>query len=262
LVEAVASVLGQSHSPYELIVVDDGSSDGTQAWLAARDDLRAIHQAHTGMPGQVRNRGIEEASGELIAFLDSDDLWRPGKLEHQLAAVGAGGPPVQHTRELWLRDGVEVSQSRQRHSRVGDLFAESLRKCVIGPSTVLLPRTVLQATGRFREDLEVAEDYELWLRITARYRVGFLDEPLAIKRAGHGDQLSERHGHIELFRLTALQDLLAGGWQLGPAQRVAAYQELARKCRIYAAGCAKRQRSDEASAYYALADRYTEHPRR
>ena len=258
--EAIASVLAQSYRPLELIVIDDGSTDGTEARLGARDDLRYCRQTHTGMPGQVRNRGITIASGALVAFLDSDDLWQPQKLERQVAALAHGGPPVQHARELWLRNGTPVSQGRQRHARAGDLFSDSLRKCIIGPSTVLLRRSVLDATGPFREDLEIAEDYELWLRVTARYPIGFVEEVLTIKRAGQGDQLSERYGYIEVFRLTALKQLLEGEWRLGDAQRAAARLELARKCRIHAAGCAKRQRAAEADRYYTLARSYAANP--
>ena len=145
-----------------------------------------------------------------------------------------------------------VSQRAQHHRWSGDLFADSLRKCVIGPSTVLLRRTVFEAAGGFREDLQVAEDYELWLRLTARHRVGYLDRELVIKRAGHGDQLSERFGQIEIFRLRALRDLVEGG-QLDAHHHPAACAELARKARIYAAGCRKRGRAGEARRYEELA---------
>ena len=159
---------------------------------------------------------------------------------------------VHHTRERWQRAGRVVSQRAQHHRWSGDLFADSLRKCVIGPSTVLLRRTVFEAAGGFREDLQVAEDYELWLRLTARHRVGYLDRELVIKRAGHGDQLSERFGQIEIFRLRALRDLVEGG-QLDAHHHPAACAELARKARIYAAGCRKRGRAGEARRYEELA---------
>ena len=249
------SVLAQSYPHYELIVVDDGSTDATECQFAVRSDLRYLRLDHTGTPGSVRNRGVEKASGELIAFLDSDDLWRPDKLERQVAAMAATAVAVHHTREVWLRDGHEVSQRRQRHSRAGDLFAHSVRKCVIGPSTVMLRRDAFVAAGGFREDLQIAEDYELWLRLTASNEVGYLDEALTVKRAGHGDQLSEQHGHIELFRLRALGDLLGSGWPDDIAQRRLAQAELARKADIYAGGCAKRGRHDEAAEYRTLSAR-------
>ena len=253
--EAVASVLAQSYRPLELIVVDDGSTDATGTTLAGRPEVRVLRQPHTGMPGQVRNAGTRLARGEYLAFLDSDDLWQPPKLERQVAAATAAGGAVWHTRERWVRSGRVLSQRSQRHRRRGDLFADSLRKCVIGPSTVLLRHAAFTRAGGFREDLEIAEDYELWLRLTARYPVGYLDQELVIKRAGHSDQLSERYGQIEIFRLRALRDLLAAGHFDAAARHRAACAELARKARIYAAGCRKRGRLAEAGSYEALACR-------
>lgn len=258
VLEAADSVLAQSYRPLELIVVDDGSTDATGAALAGRPEARTLRQAHSGMPGQVRNAGARLARGEFLAFLDSDDLWLPQKLALQVAAAAATGAVISHTRERWLRGGRVISQRAQRHRRRGDLFLDSLRKCVIGPSTVLLRRAAFEQAGGFREDLEIAEDYELWLRLTARYRVGYVMRELVIKRAGHADQLSERYGQIEIFRLRALHDLIAAG-QFGAAspRHAAACAELARKARIYAAGCRKRGRLGEAQRYEALAQRWS-----
>ena len=257
--EAVASVLRQCYAPLELIVVDDGSTDATVACLRPLRELRIVRQDHTGMPGQARNAGARVARGEYLAFLDSDDLWLPHKLAVQVAAAVAAGDAINHTRERWLRGARVVAQRGQRHRRSGDLFADSLRKCIIGPSTVLLRRAAFEEAGGFREDLEIAEDYELWLRLTACHRVGYVDRESVIKRAGHGDQLSERYGHIELFRLHALRDLLERGdrQHFTPGQRAAAAAELARKARIYAAGCSKRGRAAEADRYTALAHRWS-----
>ena len=257
--EAVASVLRQSYAPLESIVVDDGSTDATAACLRSWCDVRLVRQDHTGMPGQARNGGARVARGEYLAFLDSDDLWLPHKLAVQVPVALAAGAAITHTRERWMRNGRVISQRRQRHRRAGDLFAESLRKCVIGPSTVLLRRDVFEDAGGFREDLEIAEDYELWLRLTARHPVAYVERESVIKRAGHGDQLSERYGHIELFRLRALRDLVEGRC-FHPAQHAAAAAELARKARIYAAGCRKRGRGAEAEHYTALAHRWSAAP--
>ncbi len=257
---AVESVLAQTYRPLELIVVDDGSTDATGRVLAACGSVRVVRQTHTGMPGQARNAGARLARGEYLAFLDSDDLWLPQKLELQVAAATAGGEVLHHTRERWERSGRVVSQRAQRHRRCGDLFLDSLRKCVIGPSTVLLRRAVFAAAGGFREHLQIAEDYELWLWLTARYPVGYLERALVIKRAGHGDQLSERYGQIEIFRLQALRALLEGG-RLPAHRQAAAGAELARKALIYAAGCRKRGRPQEARRYEELAARWSHHSR-
>ena len=253
LMEAIDSVRAQRYAPIELIVVDDGSTDGTAQRLRAARDLRTLRIDHTGRPGAVRNAGAAIAAGDYLAFLDSDDLWMPGKLALQMARLlGDAGTPIVHCREHWVRDGRTVSQAGQRHRRAGRIFAESVRKCVIGPSTVVLRRAVLREVGGFREDLEVAEDYELWLRVTARFPVAYCDRPLVTKRAGHGDQLSERYGQIERFRIAALAPLVAAD-RWGEPERTIARRELARKCRIHAAGARKRGRRAEAEGYEALA---------
>jgi glycosyltransferase involved in cell wall biosynthesis len=283
LPDAVRSVFFQTRGDIQLILVDDGSTDGSSeaavaAWNRALEDrrtdggpaglreMRILNLPHSGMPGLARNRGVDAADGRLIAFLDSDDIWLPRKLELQLPlhaprrgdnSVGAPGdgeiPLLSHTRERWLRaeDGKgaplppmkEISQSGQRHARSGDLFADSLWKCIIGPSTVLMDRELYLDLGGFREDLQVAEDYEFWIRVTAGHHAGYIDEPCIEKRAGlpGQEQLSERFGQIEGFRLRALWGLLGERRFDGfsPDQQALAWQVLQRKAEIFLTGARK-----------------------
>jgi len=259
--EAVLSVLTQAYSDLELIVVDDGSTDGTEKFCANQlrenpDTFRYLNLSHSGKPGKVRNAGARIATGEYLAFLDSDDLWKPEKLVRQ-AAFFKEHPDIRicHTREIWQRGETIVSQVGQRHRRAGYVFPDALKKCIIGPSAVMMRRELFEEFGGFREDLEIAEDYELWLRITAKYPVGYIDEPLVIKRGGHPDQLSEKYGQIEIFRIKALLLNLEAGTFRGD-QRDLAARELARKCRVYANGCEKRGKSEEARHYLEIARRY------
>lgn len=292
-VEAVQSVLFQSYPYLECILVDDGSTEPMEeacTVFAADPRFRYMRIEHTGMPGAARNRGVELARCDLIAFLDSDDIWLPEKLERQIALLSGGSesiaaaprtlPPLIHTREIWLRGAKIISQKTQRHKRREDVFEDALEKCMIGPSTVLMRREVFEELGGFREDLEIAEDYEFWLRLTARYEVEYIDTPLAVKRAGHGEQLSEKYGQIEIFRIRGLHDLVRSRWfagggrrmpiepgsqgglkgdpEPGRAARAGTLQELAaaelsRKAAIYAAGCRKRGRMEEAERYEKLA---------
>jgi glycosyltransferase involved in cell wall biosynthesis len=245
----------------ELVVVDDASTDGTKEYcsnLLRRDPdaFRYLRIAHTGMPGKVRNAGAAGAIGDYLAFLDSDDLWKPEKLARQIAFFQEH-PDIRvcHTRETWQRGEKIISQAGQKHRRSGRIFADALKKCIIGPSTVMLRRELFERFGGFREDLEIAEDYELWLRITARYPVGYIDEPLVTKRAGHPDQLSEKYGQIEVFRIKALLLNVESGTFRGK-QHEFAVRELARKCRIYARGCEKRGKLGEADRYRNIARRY------
>jgi glycosyltransferase involved in cell wall biosynthesis len=246
LAEAVESVRAQSFRDFELIVVDDGSEDETPL-LAKEPDIRYLRIEHSGMPGAVRNRGVEAASGKYIAFLDSDDLWRPNKLALQVPALEASGRSLLHSRELWLRGERGVSQKGQRHTREGDIFSDALWKCTIGPSTVLMERGLFEELGGFDETLEVAEDYEFWLRLTSRYQVAYLDEALTVKRAGEWDQLSTKYGQIEEFRIESLFRVLELD-RLPSDTRPEALAMLEKKIAIWSIGARKRGREDEVEA--------------
>ena len=133
---------------------------------------------HSGMAGLVRNRGVDAASSDYISFLDSDDLWDKYKLEKQyrmMLELKNRGVRISHTREKWLRGEKTVSQKSQKHKREGDIFEDALWKCIIGPSTVMMEKSLFYEAGGFREDLEVAEDYELWLKIIDHEKVGYID---------------------------------------------------------------------------------------
>lgn len=256
---AVESVLVQSYREFELLIVDDGSTDGTESAVAECSDSRIRYERidHTGMPGAVRNRGIGMAEHDWLGFLDSDDIWYREKLESQLAVLHQHpGTVVIHTRERWNRNGTIISQRKQRHQRRGDIFRDAVNKCIIGPSTVLLHRSVFDTAGWFRDDMEIAEDYELWLRVTACYPVEYVDEPMVEKFAGHGEQLSEKYGQIEIFRLKGLQDLVDRRWFHGDKQGIAV-NELARKCLIHAKGCRKRGKEEEYDFFFDLYKKYS-----
>ncbi|MBN1649122.1 MAG: glycosyltransferase family 2 protein [Spirochaetales bacterium] len=252
--EALASVFVQEYPDLQVIIVDDGSTDDWKGQISGFE-VEAIEIPHCGLPGKVRNEGIRRAGGEYITFLDSDDLWLEGKLELQLAEIVKSGHPLCHTREIWDRNGTIVSQRKQKHARSGDVFGDALKKCIIGPSTVLMEKKLFSECGMFREDIEIAEDYEMWLRITDRYEVCYVDKPLVCKRAGDWPQLSEKYGMIELFRIKALRKLVDGNVFSGK-NRAQAAAELALKCRIHAQGCRKRSKVGEAAEYEQLAAVY------
>lgn len=262
LYEAVASVLSQTYRNFELIIVDDGSDDDSRKIAADYRQITYHRIAHSGFPGLVRNRGAQLAQGEYLAFLDSDDLWAPEKLERQVESIG--GYVLNHTRERWIRGQRELSQKGFTHKRSGWVFSDALKKCTIGPSTVLMQREIFTGLGGFREDLEIAEDYEFWLRLSAVYPVSYCEMPLVTKRAGHGHQLSEKYGHIEIFRIEGLKALVDAGWFLTNADLQShrqALSVLSEKCRIYALGAAKRGRTGEAERFKRLSHQYNEQSR-
>jgi glycosyltransferase involved in cell wall biosynthesis len=249
--EAVASVTAQTYRDYEILVVDDASSDDTREALAAWREVRVLRQACRRGVAAARNLGIAAARGEWLAFLDSDDLWLPEKLARQMAHL-QDQPHllISQTDETWVRRGVRVNKPAAHRKVAGRIFFPSLERCLISPSAVILNRRLLEAHGGFDEDLPAAEDYDLWLRLTWRYEVGLVDEPLVIKRGGHPDQLSRQRG-IDRFRIRALVKLL-GEPDLPQACGQAARRRLALKCAIYAQGCEKRGKLAEAAYYDAL----------
>jgi len=250
--EAVASVLAQTCRDFELLVVDDGSTDGTRealAPLAGQINLRR-HASRRGVSA-ARNTGIAAARGVWLALLDSDDLWLPEKLARQLAFLAAH-PELElcQTEETWVRRGVRVNPPLTHRKAGGRIFFQSLKRCLVSPSAVILHRRLLKKHGAFDENLPAAEDYDLWLRLSWRYPVGLLPEPLTIKRGGHADQLSRQWG-LDRHRIRALVKLLAEPELPEPYAR-AARQMLAAKCAIYAQGCAKRGKLAEAHYYQEL----------
>jgi glycosyltransferase involved in cell wall biosynthesis len=250
---AVASVLGQRGPAPEVIVVDDGSSDGTAAALVEFGDrIHYVAQPTRGVSA-ARNHGACLARGTWLAFLDSDDLWRPNKLERQLA-YHAAHPSLRasQTGEIWIRDGVRVNSCAHHRKPDGDIFPASVARCVVSPSAVMLRRDLFAALGGFDEALPVCEDYDLWLRLGRREPVGLLDEPLVIKRGGHPDQLSRRHWGMDRFRVAALVKLLTAD-ELPQRQRAVAVAALRQKCAVLAGGARRRGRGEEAERYLALA---------
>lgn len=251
---AISSVLNQTFEDYELLVVDDGSTDGTREVLAKFDGkARILFQNNAGVSA-ARNRGIERSSGELVAFLDSDDEWFPQKLEKQIALFDSAMPFfVCHTDEIWLRQGKEVSQKKIHKKQGGHFFERALARCLISPSSVLICRQLLDKVGWFDEHLPAAEDYDLWLRITAFHEVTFVPEPLVIKHGGLTDQLSRKTSSIDRFRIAAIWKILNDPC-LPPCYRHAAVKELERKCAIVSTGLRKRGRAEEAKFYERLAE--------
>jgi glycosyltransferase involved in cell wall biosynthesis len=253
--EAVDSVLAQDYKDFELIVVDDGSTDNTSDVLAPYgDDIRVLFQENKGVSA-ARNRGIAEASGRFIAFLDSDDLWLPQKLSAQVEFFNQRPDAlICQTEEVWIRNGIRINPKKRHQKPSGMIFKPSLELCLVSPSAVMIQRNLLDRVGGFDETLAACEDYDLWLRISCRLPVYLIDIPLIIKQGGHGDQLSKEVG-LDKFRIRAIEKIVNSGI-LSDEQHQAAVKTLKNKCNIYATGCRKRGREDEARYYEALPEKF------
>ena len=249
LKRALHSASGQTFVPHEIIVVDDGSSDGTKDWVLEKFPcVRYISQDNSGV-SSARNRGIREAKGSWIAFLDSDDEWMPDKLEKQEIAINDSKEAwLCHTNEIWIRNGVRVNQMKKHQKYGGDVFENCLDICRISPSSALIKKEVFEMVGLFDESLKVCEDYDLWLRITAVLPVIFLDEQLITKYGGHADQLSRVDNGIEQYRIKSLEKILRSE-SLSADQSKSAKLHLLKKLKVFSNGLEKRNKLKELSIY-------------
>ena len=255
LKEAIDSVLTQDYNNFELIVVDDGSTDNTSEILASYgNDIKVLFQENKGVSA-ARNRGIAEASGQFIAFLDSDDLWLPQKLSTQVEFFDKTPDAlICQTEEVWIRKGKRVNPKMRHKKPSGMIFEPSLELCLVSPSAVMIRRVLFDRVGEFDVTLPACEDYDLWLRISCRFPVHLIDTPLIIKRGGHDDQLSSMKG-LDKFRIKAIEKIIKSN-RLSVDQCRAAVKTVKEKCEIYAAGCRKRGRTEEALYYTSLSKKY------
>ena len=244
LARAIQSVINQSLSPYEILIIDDGSNDGTKEWVKENfQNVKYIYQNNHGV-SSARNIGIENAYGDWVAFLDSDDEWLPNKLFEQVKSIQSN-PKIKffHTNEIWIRNGVRVNQMKKHKKYGGHIFEKCLDICRVSPSSVLIQKEVFDNIGVFDESLRVCEDYDLWLRITSKYPVVFLDVPLIYKYGGHADQLSKVNDGIESYRIQSLEKIINSGF-LSDEQKVLAVNALVNKMKIYSKGLKKRKKLD------------------
>jgi len=262
--DAIDSVLAQTFESFELIVVDDGSTDDSARHIEKQFEGRAriIRQTNKGV-SSARNTGITAAKADWIAFLDSDDLWAPEKLERQQKAI-IDDPAIRilHTDEIWERGGRRVNPGK-KHFKTGSsddtadlLFNRSLAICLISPSSVAVHSEVFEAVGLFDESLPVCEDYDMWLRMMVSWQIHYLSEKLTIKRNAYGDkcravQLSSSVWGLDRYRARSLRKLVDSG-KLNKSRATMALNEIARKARIVADGSIKRGKHAEAKIWRAM----------
>ncbi len=256
--EALTSVLAQTWfrdkgpERFEVVVVDDGSTDATSDVVHPfREEIRFFRQEQNRGVSTARNLGLAVAKGEFVAFLDSDDLWKPEKIEVQMDFLETH-PDAQvcQTEEIWIRKGVRVNPRKKHQNFSGWVFEKYLPLCLLSLSAALFRRDVFETIGVFDETLPVCEDYDLGLRLSHRYPVYLINEKLTVKRGGHQDQLSRAVWGMDRYRIQALKKALA--LPLSEKQRDLVRQEIVCKCRILIKGFVKRGKTEEAAEYKKL----------
>lgn len=252
LPKALDSVFAQAYENWEIILIDDGSTDDTVAILEGYDDarIRYFFQENQGV-SSARNYGIAQCDGEVIALLDSDDEWLPEKLSSQLRYMKEHGYVISQTNEIWVRKGKRVNQPAKYAKPEGWFFEASLEMCLISPSCTMFTREVWENIGPFDVNMPSCEDYDMWLRACLQYPVGLVKDRLTIKHGGRPDQLSICVPCADQHRIRALLKILQSG-KLDAQQVEVALKELEKKVTIYMQGCEKRGKSEEAEKVWTL----------
>ncbi len=263
LKKAVKSVLDQTYQQLELIIVDDGSDDGTAELIAqlkqkSQRKILYIHQGNMGAAA-ARNRGLEAASHDFIAFLDSDDWFHPQKLAIQVDAMQANPDfLISHTQEIWYRKGKFLNQKKTHEKCSGNIYSRCLKLCAVGMSTIMLRKVLIQDIGFFDEEFICCEDYDYWLRASIKYPFLLVDNALTFKQGGRVDQLSVKFATgMDRYRIRAIEKILSSK-SLSTLQARMALDELIKKCRIYGNGCIKHGRPEEGEMFLSLPMKYKE----
>jgi glycosyltransferase involved in cell wall biosynthesis len=253
---ALHSVLEQTYTPHEIIVVDDGSDSPVTPELKERfPQVQFIRQTNGGV-ANARNNGIKKSTGSWIALLDSDDQWEKIKLEKQVALLlKHSGLLAVHTGEKWIRNGNEVITPNYLDKSSNNLWQRSLKNCLICASSVLLHRTLFDEIGWFDQSLPVCEDYDFWLRLLLHTELRLVDKNLVNKHGGHPDQLSTTTWGMDRYRVQSLEKILTSS-SLPQDQEDALISTLAEKLSILANGAAKRGKMEQAKQYQKVLQKY------
>ena len=241
LQRALDSVINQTYKPAEIIVVDNGSSDGTLKFLREQYPKITILTENKIGVSSARNKGIKKSINQWIALLDSDDAWHPRKLEIQTSMLDSALKEYNliHTDEVWFRNNKHINQMKKHKKQGGYIFERCLSLCCISPSSVLFKKNILDKVGLFDESLPVCEDYDMWLKICSSEEVLFAQDKLTYKYGGHKDQLSKSYWGMDRFRIKSIENIIKN-FDLTYKQKKMAKKELIKKLKIIINGAFKR----------------------
>ena len=257
LERALNSIVSQTYQDFELIVVDDGSTDKTSKVMESFPKAQYLSIKKNSGVSNARNVGLASAKGELICFLDSDDLWNEKKIQIQAQWLENNkDSQLCYTDEIWIRNGVRVNPMNRHRKYSGDIFRHCLDLCIVSPSSVMIRAKLFDEIGNFDESLPACEDYDLWLRIASKYAFHFIEEPLIIKYGGHSDQLSRKYWGMDRFRVVALKKLLDQN-SLDKEKLKLTRSVLLEKCSILIKGFEKRGKKEDEFFYRELVNKYS-----
>lgn len=252
IAETIQSVIEQTHPAYEIIVVDDGSDDKLEEAIQAfTGKIKLIRHPQNRGVSAARNTGAKAATGDWLAFLDSDDHWHAKKLASQVNYLKQNPYFLAiQCDEIWIRNNVRVNAHKHHKKPQGWIWQQSLKQCLITPSALLMQKDIFFLLDGFDEKILACEDYDLWLRLSRLCPVGLSGFDGVIKHGGHSDQLSQRHPAMDRFRVYAL--LKALKHERDPAYQQALLEILVKKLNILTLGAQKRRQEKTVTAYEAL----------
>lgn len=257
--ETLDSVLSQTYTDFEVIVVDDGSKDKTpsivkQYQVKYPENIRLI-QKENGGPASARNAGIKVAWGEFIAFDDSDDLWLPSKLEKQMEHFNSD-PQVGlvYSKYTSFRDDKELRTKPER-GYSGWIFSKLLSKSIIQASTVMVKRECLDAVGPFDESFALADEYDMSLRIAKKFQCAFVDKELTRYRI-HDANASKNNLLFDKENLKVYKKIYNNYTDLSENEKKLLQKRISRYCIKVARGLYNQGQLDESKKYQKEALEY------
>jgi len=237
ILKAINSIQNQTYKANEIIIIDDGSTDDTKKILKNFKNTRIIRTKNKGV-SHARNVGIKAAKNEWIAFLDSDDEWQKDKIKKQID-FHLQNPNIlfSHSEEKWIRNGKEIRYPKSLKKPSGECFLQNISTCRIAASSVMMHKSIFEDIGYFDEGLRVCEDFDMWLRVSLKYKIGLLKERLITKYAGH-PQLSSTIFAIDRYHIYSLEKFLYSKY------KDEVKKEILKKCNILVKGAEKHNNSE------------------
>ena len=182
IARAVKSALSQNFQDFEIIVADDGSTDGTEkivSQIASKDSrVKFFSQTHSGKPGKTLNLGLKNSQGKYIAMLDSDDEWLPSKLEKQVQLLESGNPDIGFVLCNTLAIKPNGEQEEKKLERTSNFLESILLKGYLYPSSMLAKKEIFDSIGPIDENCLIADDWDMFIRMAQKCNYDFVDEPL------------------------------------------------------------------------------------
>ena len=259
--KTIKSLVDQDYNDYEIIIINDGSTDDTHKILTEYKQmypqLITIYAQENKGVSAARNLGIARASGEYIAFIDSDDLWISSKLSQQLQFMEENDLKICQTDERWVRNGRFVNPMKKHQKRSGKIFYDCLQLCLVSPSAVMIKKSLFSEVGCFDEYMLAVEDYDLWIRIAARYPIKIYPQQLVTKIGGHEDQLSRTISCLDELRIYSMTKLIRKqSCSIDIFKKRALYWWISAKANIVGIGAYKRKLFIKAIIYKFMSKYY------